>query len=83
MNIEIKDAKGNTVLELPYIYYLGYEANLVQGENREKLNLTESENGFIEIKLENDVQDGKIIVNYKGTLIKKAKRSKKSIKHLS
>ncbi len=71
MNIEIKDAKGNTVLELPYIYYLGYEANLVQGENREKLNLTESENGFIEIKLENDVQDGKIIVNYKGTLIMK------------
>ncbi len=57
----VNDAK----LELPYIYYHGY-TTYVNGKEIENY---ESENGFIEINLN---EDGDVVVKYTGTDIEKA-----------
>lgn len=69
MEFDVKDAKSNTVIELPYIYYLGYDIEL-ETDNKEKISLKayESDNGFIEIHLENG-ESGKVIVYYEGTIL--------------
>lgn len=59
-----------TKLELPYIYYLGYEVTLEQNEEKIKLKTYETENGFVGITIPK-IQEGKLEVNYKGTNIMK------------
>lgn len=70
MTIKVKNVAQNTTLELPYIYYLGYEANLEINGEITKLQITESNNGFIQIQLE-EISEGKITVKYTGTFIMK------------
>ncbi len=65
MNFEIVENNStNLKIELPYIYYIGYNATL----NGEKINLVESENGFLEINIkENNI--GTISIQYTGSTI--------------
>ena len=67
MKFDIHSNDNKIRLELPYIYYLGYNIYVTQ-ENGEKKNIIpyESEKGFIEIEL-NNIKTGTIYVNYTGT----------------
>ena len=69
MSIDISNVKNDTVIELPYIYYLGYTAQFtdINGDMRE-LDLYESDNGFVAINLSEDM-NGNITVLYNGTAL--------------
>ena len=55
-------AKGNGTIELPYIYYIGYSAKI----DNENIDVTESENGFCQIKVNLD-ETKYISVSYTGS----------------
>lgn len=68
MEITIQQAKANSKLELPYIYYLGYEVTLIsENGDKQKLTTYESDNGFVEITLP-QCTNSKITVRYSGTI---------------
>lgn len=70
MEFYVSDVEQDTILELPYIYYLGYEIKIENSEGTEKIETTESENGFVQIVLDED-STGKITVKYTGTTLMK------------
>ena len=53
-------------IELPYIYYLGYDVTLKTANEKIKLETFETNNGFIGIKLP-ILEEGKVGVKYTGT----------------
>ena len=63
MYIKYQNNDEETKIELPYLYYPGYEIE----ENGEKLEYYESETGFIQIDLNN--KEGEITVKYTGTIL--------------
>jgi len=67
LTFEVENVSENTKLELPYIFYLGYDATLVSdnGETTQ-LQIQESEKGFCMITLPN-MNKGVITISYKGT----------------
>lgn len=67
----IENAKEGSILELPYLYYPGYEVILKQADIETKLEVFESDYGFIEIKLPSNVEKAEISVTYKGTTLEK------------
>lgn len=69
--IILKNVQNDTILELPYLYYLGYEATATYGDTTEKLEITESENGFLSVKLK-ESENVSINVQYTGTILEKA-----------
>lgn len=71
MTFDINNVTANTTLELPYIYYLGYNVS-VQNNNGEikEIEIYESNNGFVQICLDS-IENGKIEVKYTGTNIMK------------
>ena len=69
MTFNIENA-NNCIIELPYIYYLGYEARLENNNTITKLNIEESDKGFLCVKLDN-VEQGTITVKYAGTTLMK------------
>ena len=72
-NKEEQQKQEDLQLELPYIYYLGYNVELVNTENNQKTELDtfESENGFVEINIDKSVQQGKVTIQYTGTILMK------------
>ena len=48
----LSDVKENTIIELPYIYYLGYRVYA----NGEKIGYVESDNGFVQIEIEPEAE---------------------------
>lgn len=62
MSIEFKNENEEASIELPYIFYPGYEVKI----NDEKINYYESEKGFIQVDIPTDTS-GKISVKYSGT----------------
>ena len=70
MTFEIKNTEKDTILELPYIYYLGYEVAFENNNEKAILKTEESDNGFLQIKLD-EINNGKITVRYTGTIIMK------------
>ena len=69
MNLDISNVTENTVIELPYIYYLGYSVEIQKSDgNIEKIDTFESDNGFVAINLEEGTE-GKIEVEYTGTIL--------------
>lgn len=71
LNIELENFDENTEIELPLIYYYGYEINIENIENgnkEQKIEYEKSEKGYIKIKVHNL---GKIRVKakYKGTVL--------------
>lgn len=71
MSFGIRKGTVGARLELPYIYYSGYEVILKVNGEEKGIITTESENGFIQITLEEEVTEGDIIVCYSGTSIMK------------
>lgn len=67
MKFTIEEATEETLLELPYIYYLGY--NIETDENN-CIEYEESDNGFIMIKVPKNYS-GTIKIRYTGTKISK------------
>ena len=67
LEFDISEAKANTVLELPYLYYLGYDITI---EN-ENISSFESDNGFVSIQIPEDIESAHIVVQYKGTILEK------------
>lgn len=62
---------SEVTLELPYLYYLGYEANLIDevSGKKEKITLKESEKGFLSCHMQG-LEEGKtyqVNVSYTGT----------------
>ena len=67
MTLDVSNVEENTVVELPYIYYLGYTVEVTNGNgDTQKVDTFESENGFVAISV---TQDAKTIsVQYTGTV---------------
>lgn len=71
MTFEVNNIKDNVTIELPYIYYLGYNAILTDKEgNVSELQIKESDNGFCMIEIK-DIESGTINVTYEGTTLMK------------
>lgn len=69
--ISLENITENTKLELPYIFYLGYDVQVYYNNGEyEKVDTFESENGFLTIKL-NSSDLATVKVEYKGTVIEK------------
>ena len=68
LEFDIEDYEAYTILELPYIYYLGYTVTTEQNENVQTF---ESDNGMLAIKLDENIESAHITVKYTGTTIEK------------
>ncbi len=67
LSVTIEQVAENTKLELPYIFYLGYQAKLEKEDGtKQTLKIEESENGFCMITVSNQ-DEGNITVSYTGT----------------
>lgn len=66
MNFVVSNNNNGVSLELPFIYYLGYDIKI----NENNIEYTESNNGFISINLPKN-EEGEIKITYKGTIIEK------------
>ena len=71
LNAQIKNIDKDTVLELPYIYYLGYKVSIEYNNQTKQLRNFDSDNGFVAVKISEDISDSKINVKYTGTIIEK------------
>lgn len=71
LTAKMENIEEGTILELPYIYYPGYEI-IIENNVGDIVNLKteESENGFLSTKLV-DIEEGTINVKYVGTLVTK------------
>lgn len=69
MSFYVSDIKEDTILELPYIYYLGYTIEIKDDVgNIQKIDSFESENGFVAINIsDTEYKSGLITVKYTGT----------------
>ncbi|MCI8353047.1 MAG: hypothetical protein HFJ58_05645 [Clostridia bacterium] len=71
MTFEVNNIKDNVTIELPYIYYLGYNATITDEKgNVTKLKIKESENGFCMIDVK-AIESGTINISYDGTMLMK------------
>jgi len=70
MDFDVKYILEETEIELPYIYYIGYNVILETDGEETKLDTFETEKGFVGIKVP-ILEEGKIKVEYTGTLIMK------------
>lgn len=70
MEMEVLNVEEDTTIELPYIYYLGYQIKCINTQNNsvEYLKYTESDKGFIQIDLQKTDDSYKIEVKYSGTV---------------
>lgn len=71
LEIEIENAKKDTKLELPYLFYPGYTITLEYNGKATKIDYYESEYGFVAINLPEDIGTGKITVDYTATVLEK------------
>lgn len=68
MSFDINYVLEETQIELPYIYYLGYNVILTVDEKTQKLKTFETDNGFVGVQVP-ILENGKIDVKYTGTAI--------------
>ena len=68
MEFTVSNIKENTVIELPYIFYLGYKVEITNeaGETL-KIDTFESDNGFVAVNL--PITTEKVTVEYEGTML--------------
>lgn len=64
LNAYVELESDEVILELPRLYYMGYNIDLIVDGKKEKINYYENENGFIEIKLN---ESGILEIKYIGT----------------
>lgn len=67
LSAKVTNIEKDTTLELPYLYYLGYEVKV----NGNKINYFKSNNGFIAVKIDEDMNQADITVSYTGTALEK------------
>lgn len=71
MTFDISNVEADTIIELPYIYYLGYEVEVAKHDGQtEKIEIFESDNGFVAINVPETAT--KVTVKYTGTTLMKA-----------
>lgn len=63
----IQDSNENSTLEIPLLYYKGYEV-ISTLENKNDIKMYENNNGFIELKVKGSQ---KVVINYVGTITMK------------
>lgn len=62
----INYSKKNTKLEIPFLYYYGYNAYLEKANSsKTKIAINESKSGFLEIEIPKDIENAKLTVEYK------------------
>ena len=66
LKFKIKDVKTSVTLELPRVYYLGYEITQKDKNGTKKLKYSENSSGLIEIKVN---KNSTITVKYTATLL--------------
>lgn len=71
LTFSIKNAKQNTILELPYLYYPGYKVKIKNDSLEYELEVFESEYGFLAISVPEHTEQAEISVEYKGTVLEK------------
>lgn len=65
-DIELSEIKENTSIEVPFLYYIGYNAYIENDKNgRKELEVNESDYGFLKIDIPNEYENGIIKVEYK------------------
>ena len=64
MEFDIKNNNTGCVVEVPRLYYLGYDIYI----NNKKINYFENKNGLIEFKTS---KGGKVKISYNGTILYK------------
>lgn len=70
MEFSVSNVEENTVIELPYIFYLGYKIEVTnQAGEIQKIDTFESGNGFVAFNLPETAV--KITVKYEGTILMK------------
>lgn len=65
MNVELIEGQKDTILEFPFIYYPGYVITIMTNDEVYKLEAIESEYGYVAVKLPNNIENGKLTVEYK------------------
>jgi len=68
MTFDVKYVLEESQIELPYIYYIGYNVVLETNGEEIKLDTFETEKGFVGIKVP-VLEEGKIKVEYTGTTV--------------
>lgn len=68
--IILENVSKNTELELPYLFYLGYNATIEYEGTIQKLEITQSNNGLLKITMPK-INKGTIKIEYKGTTLTK------------
>ena len=66
MKITFEQNSNDTYMELPLIYYKGYNASI----NKNNIETFKTENGLLGVKI-NDIKEGTISVEYIGTTLTK------------
>ena len=70
MTFDISNVEADTIIELPYIYYLGYDVEVAKHDGQtEKIEIFESNNGFVAINMPETTT--KVTVKYAGTMLMK------------
>lgn len=72
LELELRNVKKDTELELPYLYYPGYTVILQYNNNEIQLDTKESDYGFVKITIPENISEGKITVDYTATILDKA-----------
>lgn len=70
LRCKISNVNEEATIELPYIYYLGYEVMIENNEKITKLKTYETENGFVGVTIPT-MEEGTLQVEYKGTMLMK------------
>ena len=68
VKFEVKDINDTVTLELPRLYYLGYDIKQITNNKTKKLNYNPGDKGFITFEVE---ENGIIKVDYTGTVLYK------------
>lgn len=71
VDVEVKEATKDTILEFAYLYYPGYTATIKQADKTITLNTIESDNGYVAIKLPENLKDAHIRVSFEPTILTK------------
>lgn len=70
LEFTVSNIEGNTVIELPYIFYLGYTVEITNEVGQTlKMDTFESDNGFVAVNLPETAT--KVNVKYEGTVLMK------------
>lgn len=69
-NIKVQNITKGAILEFPYYYYVGYKITIeTQDGNIKELEPIESKNGYISCKIDENIDNANIKIEYVGTTI--------------